>query len=153
MAAEGLSGANGHAVAVGRFLARLAAAFALLCVLGYAYSLVSGSSWRFSVTAMLLLGGVLIMAVTVGAPSRLGRRGPDGETRASEGSHRPFSWVLTGLCVFTAGIAAAVWLPETHTSPGQGRCVNVTTGDGRQWHLFDHSPKLIKGPCRPKASG
>ena len=134
---------------VSRFLMRLAAAFALLCVLGYAYALVSGSSGRFSVTALLLLGGFLIMAVTVGAPSLFGRRGADRRSRMSDESHRPFSWVLTGLCVFVAGIAAAVWLPATHSSPGPGRCVNVTTGDGRHWHLFGHSPKLIKGPCRP----
>jgi hypothetical protein len=138
---------------IARFLARLAAAFVLLCALGYVYSVVSGGSARFSITALLLLGGFLVMAVSVGAPGFFGRRGAGRTRPLSDHPVRPFSWTLIGLCVFVAGIAAAIWLPATHGSPGHGRCVNVTTGDGRHWHLFGHAPELIKGPCRSGRSG
>lgn len=133
---------------VARFLVRLAAAFALFCALGYLYSAVSGSSARFSITALLLVGGFLVMGVSVGAPGFSGGRGSDRSRRVSDQAVRPFSWVLTGICVFVAGIAAAIWLPAAHEPHGRGRCVNVTTGDGRHWHLFGHSPELITGPCK-----
>jgi hypothetical protein len=139
--------------AVARFLVRLAAAVVLCCALGYLYSVLSGGSARFSITALLLLGGFLVTAVSVGAPGFFGRRGAERRSRMSAQATRPFSWILIGLCVFGAGIAAAIWLPATHDSPGQGRCVNVTTGDGRHWHLFGHSPELSKGACESGRSG